>query len=126
MGGTALPPIVPLPPAPSREPLVMAKRLLWQLLARSQGSASVRAPDAYWWHVSRFATAVVTDASREGVHVRRSDRAQLIKLGARAARVLWRLRRDGRSVAKRYRAATAELASRDNWRRLFEREETGC
>lgn len=126
MGGTALPPIAQLPPAPSREPLVMAKRLVGQLLGRSRGSASVRAPDAYWWHVSRFATAVVTDASREGVHVRRSDRAQLVKLGARAVRVLWRLRRDGRSVGQRYRAATAELASRDNWRRLFEREEAGC
>ncbi len=126
MSSSTLPPIAPLPPAPSRELLVMGKRLLGQLLRRPRASASVRAPDAYWWHVSRFATAVVTDASREGVHVRRSDPTQLIKLGTRAARVLWRLRRDGRSVGQRYRAATAELASRDNWRRLFEREETGC
>ncbi|MGI9002225.1 MAG: glycosyltransferase [Pseudonocardia sp.] len=115
-----LPRIVDVPPAPSRKSLVLVKRFLWQLLGRSSGSASVRASDARWWHVSRFVTVVVTDASRQGVHLRQVDRRELIKQGLRALRLLRRLRREGRSVAQSYRAALPDLTSRDNWRRLFE------
>ncbi len=113
-------PLVDPPPAPSRERLVMAKRLLWQLLSRPRGSASMSHRRSYWWHVSRYATVVVTDASQQGVRVRRLDRSELLTLGKRAFRVLRRLRRDGRSVAQRYRKAMPELTSRQNWQRLFD------
>lgn len=113
-------PRIPAPAAPSHERLVMTKRLLWQLLGRTRGSASVADRDAHWWHVSRYATALVTDASQQGVRVRRLDRAELIALGKRTIRVLRRLRREGRAVAVRYREAMPELTSRQNWQRLFD------
>ena len=33
----------------------------------------VSATDAHWYHISRYETVVVTDASQEGVRVRRRD-----------------------------------------------------
>lgn len=113
-------PLVGTPPAPSRERLVMAKRLLWQLMGRPRGSVSMTSRQSHWWHVSRYATVVVTDASQQGVRVRRLDRAELIALGKQAIQVTRRLRRDGRAVARRYRDAMPELTSRQNWQRLFE------
>ncbi len=113
-------PLVGAPPAPSRERLVMAKRLVWQLMGKPRGSVSVANRDSQWWHVSRYATVVVTDASQQGVRVRRLDRTELITLGKRTVRVLRRLRREGRAVARRYRDAMPELTSRQNWQRLFD------
>jgi galactofuranosylgalactofuranosylrhamnosyl-N-acetylglucosaminyl-diphospho-decaprenol beta-1,5/1,6-galactofuranosyltransferase len=113
-------PLSGAPPPPSHERLVMAKRLLWQLMGKTRGSASVSHRDAYWWHVSRYATVVATDASQQGVRVHRLDRAALITLGRRTVRVLRRLRREGRAVARSYREATPELTSRQNWQRLFD------
>lgn len=113
-------PLVGAPPAPSRERLVMAKRLLWQLMGRPRGSVSVANRDSQWWHVSRYATVVVTDASQQGVRVRRLDRTELIALGKQTIRVSRRLRRDGSAVARRYRDAMPELTSRHNWQRLFD------
>lgn len=94
--------------------------MLWQLLGRPRGTAAIAWRDAYWWHVSRFGTAVVTDASQHGVRLRRLDRARLIALGRHGAKVLRRLRREGPAVRQRYRAAMPELTSRENWTRLFE------
>ncbi|MPZ65623.1 MAG: glycosyltransferase [Pseudonocardiaceae bacterium] len=113
-------PLVGAPPAPSHERLVMAKRLLWQLMGKPRGSVSVANRDSQWWHVSRYATVVVTDASQRGVRVRRLDRAELIALGKRTVQVLRRLRRDGPAVARQYRDAMPELTSRQNWQRLFD------
>lgn len=112
--------LVGAPPAPSHERLVMAKRLLWQLMRKPRGSASMTNRQSQWWNVSRFTTVVVTDASQQGVRVRRLDRAELIALGKRTVRVLRRLRREGRAVAGRYREAMPELTSRQNWQRLFD------
>ena len=119
LGATATP-LAPAPPSPSMERAVMVKRLLWQLLGRPRGTAAITWRDAYWWHVSRFRTAVVTDASQHGVRLRRLDRARLVALGRRGARVLRRLRREGPAVRQRYRGAMPELTSRENWTRLFE------
>lgn len=113
-------PLVDAPPAPSRERLVMAKRLLWQLLEKPRGCASVAYRHSHWWHVSRYATVVVTDASQQGVRVRRLDRGELVVLGKRAFRVLRQLRRNGRAVARQYREAMPELTGRHNWQRLFD------
>jgi galactofuranosylgalactofuranosylrhamnosyl-N-acetylglucosaminyl-diphospho-decaprenol beta-1,5/1,6-galactofuranosyltransferase len=108
------------PGTPSMLRAVLVKRLLWQLLRRSRGTAAVSAADANWWHVSLFSTAVVTDASQEGVRVRRFDRDTMLALARRGGAVLWRLMREGESVRDQYRARLPELTSQDNWTRLFE------
>jgi len=106
-------------PAPSRPTAVLCKRLVWQLLGRTRGVASVSSADAHWWHVSLFATAVVTDASQEAVRVRRVNRRHLITLARHAGRALRRLRREGGAAQRSFREAMPELTSRRNWQRLF-------
>ncbi|MGZ4518509.1 MAG: glycosyltransferase [Mycobacteriaceae bacterium] len=112
--------IVAAPPEPSREGLTFAKRVFDQLRGRSaKAPAAVAAKDAHWWHVSRFETAVVTDASQEAVHVRRQDPAARRGLLARCTRACYRLYRDGPDVGQQYRDALPELTGRENWARLF-------
>ncbi|WP_127781665.1 glycosyltransferase [Rhodococcus sp. X156] len=112
--------IAELPPEPSRENLTFARRIVDQVRGRSIASpAGVPARDAHWWHVARFETAVVTDASQEGVHVRRQDPVARRDLLARLTRVCYQLYREGPDVAQRYRDALPELTSRENWQRLF-------
>ncbi len=106
-------------PHPSRTTLVLVKRLVTQLLGRVAGSVAISAEDAHWWHVSRFARAVVTDASQQSVRLRRFDRDALIRLGREAARVLRRLRRHGRRAQRQYRDAMPELTSRESWQQRF-------
>jgi galactofuranosylgalactofuranosylrhamnosyl-N-acetylglucosaminyl-diphospho-decaprenol beta-1,5/1,6-galactofuranosyltransferase len=105
---------------PSMLRSVLAKRIVWQLLRRSHGTAAVSAADAHWWHVSLFTTAVVTDPSQEGVRVRRFDRDAMLDLARRGGAVLWRLMREGESVRDQFRARLPELSSRETWTRLFE------
>jgi galactofuranosylgalactofuranosylrhamnosyl-N-acetylglucosaminyl-diphospho-decaprenol beta-1,5/1,6-galactofuranosyltransferase len=99
---------------------VLAKRILWQLLRKPNGTAAVSAADAKWWHVSQYETAVVTDPSQEGVRVRRFDRDQMLTLARRGAGVLWRLSREGERVRDEYRARFPQLTSRGTWTRLFD------
>ena len=107
-------------PWPSMEGLVLAKRILQQLRGRvNPHPVAIAARDAHWWHVSLFGHAVVTDASQEGVRVRRRN-AQLMKeLGIRGLRAHWKLRKNAPSVKKNYRDGFADLTSRENWARLF-------
>lgn len=105
---------------PSLPTAVLAKRLLWQLRGRVDGTASISASDATWWHVSRFRTAVVTDRSQEGVRLRQFDRDALVRLGREAARTLLALRRDGGAARDRLREAVPELTSRAHWQKLFD------
>jgi galactofuranosylgalactofuranosylrhamnosyl-N-acetylglucosaminyl-diphospho-decaprenol beta-1,5/1,6-galactofuranosyltransferase len=107
-------------PTPSMLRAVLAKRIVWQLLRRSQGTVSISAADAHWWHVSLYETAVVTDPSQEGVRVRRFDRAEMLELARRGSAVLWRLVREGGRVRDEYRAALPELSDRETWTRLFD------
>jgi galactofuranosylgalactofuranosylrhamnosyl-N-acetylglucosaminyl-diphospho-decaprenol beta-1,5/1,6-galactofuranosyltransferase len=106
-------------PTPSKPLLVLAKRLIWQLLRVPRRSAAISARDSHWWHVSLFQTAVVTDPSQEGVRVRRLDQALLRKLGMQGLRVLAQFVRAQPRVRCAYRAAMPALASRRNWQRLF-------
>ena len=108
------------PGMPSMMRMVLAKRILWQLLRRSRGTAAISIADANWWHVSLFETAVVTDPSQAGVRVRRFDRDAMVDLARRGGAVLYRLMRDGESVRDQFRARLPELSSRDTWTRLFE------
>ncbi|HCT76468.1 MAG TPA: glycosyl transferase [Micromonosporaceae bacterium] len=75
--------------------------------------------EAHWWHVCLFRTAVVSDASQEGVRVRRRDRGLLLRLAWRATKVLWRFGWRGGAMRGRYQAALPDLTSRDTWTRLY-------
>ena len=115
-------PMIQAAPRPSRRRAVLAKRLVYQLLGRSAYQAgTVSAGDSYWWHVSLFDTAVVTDASQQGVRIRQRDRDLAIDLGRQAAATLRRFLREARAAQAAYRAALPTLVSRDNWTRLYQR-----
>ncbi|WP_328782678.1 glycosyltransferase [Streptomyces canus] len=81
--------------------------------------AAVRHGDARWWHLATLDAAVVTDASQQGVRLRRYDAGHQARLTRAAARALWRLLREGPDVRGPYRAALPGLSSRENWVRLF-------
>ncbi len=113
-------PITAARPTPSLLSLVLVKRLLWQFLRKPRATAAVSARDSHWWHVSLFETAVVTEASQQGVRVCRLNRSTMLKLGVRGVRVIARLMREDRLLRRQYRAAMPELTSRHNWQRLFD------
>lgn len=119
IASTAIP-VTAAAPTPSKPALVLAKRLIWQLLGKTRATAAISARDSYWWHVSLFETAVVTDRSQEGVRVRRLDRALLRTLGMQGLCVLARFVRAQPRVRHAYRAAMPALTSRQNWQRLFD------
>lgn len=117
-GVSPVPVVIPAP-EPSIPSLVLLKRLAWQLVGKSLGSAAIRAGDEHWWHVSLFQHAVVTDPSQAGVKIRRRDPAVLRGLAVRGIRTLARLVRDGHRVRRDYRAALPQLSGAENWARLF-------
>jgi galactofuranosylgalactofuranosylrhamnosyl-N-acetylglucosaminyl-diphospho-decaprenol beta-1,5/1,6-galactofuranosyltransferase len=99
---------------------VLVKRILWQLLGKSRGTASVPASDAEWWHVALYDTAVVTDPSQEGVRVRRFDRKLMLDMARRGGAVLRRFMSEGERARQQYRDQLPELTSRATWAKLFE------
>ncbi len=118
-----IPRIHPLPHKPRKDRinLVLAKRAVYQWLGRViPGPAAVTAADNEWWHVSRFGHAVVTDASQSGVRIRRRDKEKLNRLARRMTKALRRFRAQAPSLQASYRDALPELASRENWARLFD------
>lgn len=108
-------------PRPSKQRAVLIKRVLFRILGKHVYQlGQVPADEAHWWHVSLFKTAVVTDASQEGVRVRNYDRDRMIELAKRGAKVLNRLRKEGPGVRDQFKRAVPELTSRENWTRLYE------
>jgi galactofuranosylgalactofuranosylrhamnosyl-N-acetylglucosaminyl-diphospho-decaprenol beta-1,5/1,6-galactofuranosyltransferase len=100
--------------------LLLVKRLVNLVMGRTTYRAGYVPEDAAkWWHLSQFETAVVTDASQEGVRVRRRDRARTIELAKRCARVVRRLLAEGPRLKDEYRAAVPELTTSENWKRLY-------
>ncbi|MGH3762334.1 glycosyltransferase [Actinophytocola sp.] len=117
-------PLIQAGPRPTRNRLVMLKRLVYLALGRTvHPVGAVSKQDATWWHVSQFATAVVTDGSQEGVRLRRRDRETTIRLAKRTARVMRRLVSQMPRLRQEYRAAVPGLTSRENWRRLYKMDE---
>jgi galactofuranosylgalactofuranosylrhamnosyl-N-acetylglucosaminyl-diphospho-decaprenol beta-1,5/1,6-galactofuranosyltransferase len=113
-------PMIQAGPTPKLKRAVLLKRLAYQLMNKSVHHAgTVPAGDAAWWHVSQFDTVVVTDASQEGVRVRKRDRELAIRLARQAATTLGRLVQQAASVQQQYKDAMPELTSRDNWQRLY-------
>ena len=109
-------------PEPSKPGLVLAKRAFDQIRGRTnKAPAAFRYADASWWQVSKFDTAVITDASQEGVRVRKRDVTAMRALSLRGTRACYRLVREGKDVAQQYRDAMPALTSRENWARLFEK-----
>lgn len=107
-------------PAPDRLDLVLAKRMVTQLLGRvDPRPVTVPAHDAQWWHVARFAGAAVTDAGQAGMRLRRRDRAVALSLGRRALALCRELRNRAPELQEQYRSAVPELTGRDNWERLY-------
>ncbi|WP_406691284.1 glycosyltransferase [Saccharopolyspora sp. ID03-671] len=119
-------PIAKAGPHPARRRLVLAKRLIWHLRGKVGGAASIPSGDAHWWHVGLFETAVVTDASQESVSVRRVDRDELRRIGAKALRTALRLRREGDRARGAWRDGHRALTDRTNWTRLFQLDETNA
>ena len=114
-------PLITAPPPPRLFAPVLAKRMVNQLLGRSvHDVGAVSAGDSAWWHVSLFNTAVVTDASQEGVRVRRRDRELAIRLGKQGTKLLKELYQRAPEMQRAYRDAMDELTSRENWRRLYD------
>ncbi|WP_043837779.1 MULTISPECIES: glycosyltransferase [unclassified Amycolatopsis] len=108
-------------PRPSMQRLVLIKRILDKVLGRSRfGLGAVPIDEAHWWHIALFDTAVVTDASQEGVRVRSYDKVKMFDLAKRGAKVINRLRKEGAGVQEQYKRAMPELTSRENWKRLYE------
>lgn len=105
---------------PSWPRLVLIKRLVELALGRTAHKiGAIPAIDSTWWHVSRFETAVVTDASQEGVRVLRRDREQTVRMVRWLARTVRRLLAEVPGAREQFRSAAPELTSRENWRRLY-------
>ncbi|MFD9890929.1 glycosyltransferase family 2 protein, partial [Amycolatopsis sp. NPDC059027] len=112
--------IINAAPRPSLQRLVLIKRILDRVLGRTRFSlGAIPNDEAHWWHIAQFDTAVVTDANQEGVRVRSYDKAKMIDLARRSAKVINRLRKEGAAVQEQYKRAMPELTSRDNWTRLY-------
>ncbi|MEW1936594.1 glycosyltransferase [Dietzia maris] len=107
-------------PREDREDQVLAKRLLVQKLGRQRrGVVAIPYEDAAWWHVSLFDEVYVTDASQTGVHHRKVDPARATELQKRLVSLLARFVREAPAAQERWRAAQAELTTRENWARLY-------
>ncbi|MDG3014169.1 glycosyltransferase [Speluncibacter jeojiensis] len=105
---------------PGKEDQVLAKRVVQQATGRiERGPVVVPYEDSFWWHVSLFDNAYVTDASQTGVRVRRRDPELAKELGKRAVRVFRRFHAEAPAVRDAFRAAQPQLTSRENWARLY-------
>ncbi|MCE7004867.1 glycosyltransferase [Kibdelosporangium philippinense] len=114
-------PLIPAGPSPKNKPVRLLQQITNQLLGKhSVDRGAVSLEDATWWHVSRFANVAVTDASQEGVRLRKYDRDQMMKLAKRTATILKRFMAEGNAVQQQYKQAMPELTSRENWARLYQ------
>lgn len=105
---------------PSLPVPVLAKRILGQVLGRTDHRpVAIPAAEAHWYHVSRFETVVVTDASQEGVRVRRRDPETAKGLLVRGVKAINGLRKNASPLREQYRAALPAVTSREHWARLF-------
>ncbi|WP_199430810.1 glycosyltransferase [Qaidamihabitans albus] len=108
-------------PRPFLQRFYLVKRIIDRIVGKHKHALGMIPHDeSNWWHVSQFETAVVTDASQEGVRVRRYDRQRMFELARRGAKVINRLRKEGRGVQAQYLRAQPKLTSRENWTRLYE------
>jgi galactofuranosylgalactofuranosylrhamnosyl-N-acetylglucosaminyl-diphospho-decaprenol beta-1,5/1,6-galactofuranosyltransferase len=116
--------VVRNPGIPSKERLTWLKRAVYLAANRApHRTGFVPAGDAHWWHVSNFERAIVADMGETGYRIRTRDRAKVMELTKRGARLLRRVLAEGPAVAQRYRDAMPQLTSRANWARLYDVDE---
>jgi galactofuranosylgalactofuranosylrhamnosyl-N-acetylglucosaminyl-diphospho-decaprenol beta-1,5/1,6-galactofuranosyltransferase len=112
--------VVRNPGIPSKERLTWLKRAVYLAANRApHRTGFVPAGDAHWWHVSNFERAIVADMGETGYRIRTRDRAKVLELTKRGARLLRRVVSEGPTAAQRYRDAMPQLTSRANWARLY-------
>ncbi|GAA2548561.1 glycosyltransferase [Pseudonocardia hydrocarbonoxydans] len=115
--------VVRSPGEPTRHRLTWLKRVAYLAANRApHRTGFVPAGDAHWWHVSLFERAIVADMGEHGYRIRTRDRAKVLELTKRGARLLRRVAAEGPAVAQRYRDAEPQLTSRENWARLYDVE----
>jgi len=113
-------PMIKAGPKPSRSRLVLLKRLAYSAMGKTvHPVGAVPASDSTWWHISQFGTAVVTDASQEGVRVRTRDSAKAKELAKWAMTVAKLIVSETPRLRGEYRGAVAEVVDKDNWKRLY-------
>jgi galactofuranosylgalactofuranosylrhamnosyl-N-acetylglucosaminyl-diphospho-decaprenol beta-1,5/1,6-galactofuranosyltransferase len=118
--GVPTPAAMPADRRHQRTTMLIIKRFIQQWTGRTYpGPVSIAAPDAGWWHVSRFEYAVVTDASQAGIRIRRRDGKKLKELARFGLRTLRRFRAEAPTIEQDYRAAAPRLVSRQNWATLY-------
>jgi galactofuranosylgalactofuranosylrhamnosyl-N-acetylglucosaminyl-diphospho-decaprenol beta-1,5/1,6-galactofuranosyltransferase len=105
-------------------PRLKVPAILGRVLGQVRGTtdrrpAGIQVADAHWYHIARFETIVITDASQEGVRVRRRDPERARALLTRGTRAIAHLVRSAPELREQYRAAMPVLTSRENWARLF-------
>ncbi|GAA3250471.1 glycosyltransferase [Pseudonocardia petroleophila] len=112
--------VVRNPGIPSKERLTWLKRAVYLAANRApHRTGFVPAGDAHWWHVSNFERAIVADMGETGYRIRTRDRAKVLELTKRGARLLRRVLAEGPAAAQLYRDAMPQLTSRANWARLY-------
>lgn len=115
--------VVRNPGIPGMERMTWLKRAAYLAANRApHRTGFVPAGDAHWWHVSLFERAIVADMGEHGYRIRTRDRAKVLELTKRGARLLRRVAAEGPAVAQRYRDAEPQLTSRENWARLYDVE----
>lgn len=103
------------------EDRTMAKRVAYTQMGRKRpGPAAIAFEDAFWWHISTFDEAWVTDASQSGVRRLVRDRDRELKLRDELIGLMRRLGSEWDSVRDSWRAAVPRLTSPEAWSRHFE------
>ncbi|WP_051898712.1 glycosyltransferase [Sciscionella sediminilitoris] len=103
------------------ERLLLIRRLTDMITGRKGIVGTIAADESFWWHISQFETAVVTDASQTGVRIRTRDRAQFAALLRSGIRTVRRLHREIPRAKQEWQDAFPKLTSRENWQRLYNR-----
>ena len=80
----------------------------------------IPAVDAGWWSLSRLDSALVSTTDGTGVSWHRRDRGWALRALRESTALHQRLLREWPSLARRYRAALADLAGQDAWRNTLE------
>ncbi len=127
---TKLQPLSAMPPglAPVRPPTreiasddrTFAKRVAYtQLNKKRPGPVAIAFEDAFWWHISTFDEAWVTDASQSGVRRLVRDRDRELALRSELLSLMRRVDSEWDDIREQWRGAVPTLTSEENWEKFF-------
>lgn len=118
-----LSPVRPPTRSINSEAKTLAKRVAFTQIGKARpGPVAISFEDNFWWHISTFDEAWVTDASQNGVRHLVRDRALESSMYREAAQVLRELHSRWDDISAVWCEATPDLVATDNWRRLFAAE----